>query len=63
MFAFVTLLIGIMLGAAPITVRVLLSLMISLKGGGYYTRAALIRVRELIQRVRYIKKNYMWFAI
>ena len=32
--------------------RVVLPLIIRPKGGGYYTRAALIRVRNLLQRIR-----------
>ena len=38
--------------AVPNLERVVLPLIIRLKGGGYYTRAALIRVRNLLQRIR-----------
>ena len=39
--------------AVPNLERVVLPLIIRPKGGGYYTRAALIRVRNLLQRIRY----------
>ena len=38
--------------AVPNLERVVLPLIIRPKGGGYYTRAALIRVRNLLQRIR-----------
>ena len=43
------------MAADPIIERVLFHLMISQNRCGYYNRAAPIRVRELIQRVRYLK--------
>ena len=41
--------------AVPYLERVVLPLIIRPKGGGYYTRAALIRVRNLLQRIRYFE--------
>ena len=43
--------------AVPNLERVVLPLIIRPKGGGYYTRAALIRVRDLLQWIRYLHKK------
>ena len=49
--------------AVPNLERVVLPLIIRPKGGGYYTRAALIRVRNLLQRIRYLYPPFVPFCV